>query len=187
VHLSAVIFAELEYRCWNILGLAVRVGQSIGIHVEDSLKRSTTSRSQLEQETMRRTWYSMYVLDRLLALQLGRPIAIHEEEYYVNEPSEADESMFGASGESSTFGGDVSALDYFHVVIRFSRIVGQVISDLYRPSQLKIDPDQMLVSTTTLDEKLLEWKLDLPRHLRFDLGHTFEKSLIFRRQVRVFI
>lgn len=175
------------WRCWNILGLAVRVGQSIGLHVEDSLKRSTTSLSLLEQETMRRTWYSMYVLDRLLALQLGRPVAIHEEEYCMNLPSKAEETAFCVNGEDITnqLGDGLSPLDYFHAVVKFSRIVGQVISDLYRPSHLRIDPDQMLLSTTTLDEKLLEWKLTLPRHLRFDLGHTFEKSLIFRRQVRI--
>jgi Fungal specific transcription factor domain len=165
------------------------VGQSIGLHVEDSLKRSVTSLSLLEQETMRRTWYSMYVLDRLLALQLGRPVAIHEDEYSMNLPSKAElpEETAGdiSRGDPANQLGDgLSALDYFHSVVKFSRIVGQVISDLYRPSQLRMDPDQMLLSTATLDEKLLEWKLDLPRHLRFDLGHTFEKSLVFRRQVR---
>ena len=144
------------------------------------------SLSLLEQETMRRTWYSMYVLDRLLALQLGRPVAIHEDEYSMNLPSKAEENAGDKSRGDPTnqLGDGLSALDYFHSVVKFSRIVGQVISDLYRPSQLRMDPDQMLLSTTTLDEKLLEWKLDLPRHLRFDLGHTFEKSLVFRRQVK---
>ena len=134
---------------------------------------------------MRRTWYSIYILDRLVALQLGRPVAIHEEDFCVNLPSKAEEIAFGASGEGLTnlFENGVSPLDYFHAVIKFSRIVGQVISDLYRPSQVRMDPDQMLLSTTSLDEKLSEWKMDLPRHLRFDLGHTFEKSLVFRRQV----
>ena len=146
-----------------------------------------TSLSPSEQETIRRTWYSMYILDRLLALQLGRPVAIHEEEYSINLPSEAEETAFDVSGEAVTcpLGNGISTLDYFHSVVKFSRIVGQVISDLYRPSQVRMDPDQMLLSTTTLDKKLLEWKLDLPRHLRFDLGHTFEKSLVFRRQVTI--
>jgi hypothetical protein len=167
-------------RCWNTLGLAIRVAQSIGLHVEDSLRQPLA-----EQETMRRTWYSMYVLDRLLALQLGRPAAIHEGEYRVNLPSETEET-------ASLFGGDVqcppekkfSSINYFVSVINFSRIIGQVISDLYSPSQIAIDPDRMLLGTTTLDKNLIEWKLSLPRHLRFDLGHTFERSIIFKRQVR---
>jgi Fungal specific transcription factor domain len=155
--------------------------------VEDSVKQPVASLSPVEQETMRRTWYSLYVLDRLLALQLGRPVAIHEEDSRVDLPSEAEEtaSLFDGEVHSSWHDGGPSSIDYFVSVIKFSRILGQVISDLYRPSQETIDPDRMLLSTTALDEMLIGWKLSLPRHLRFDLGHTFEKSVIFRRQVRV--
>jgi hypothetical protein len=157
------------------------MAQSIGLHVEDSLKQPLA-----EQETMRRTWYSMYVLDRLLALQLGRPVAIHDEEYRVNIPSETKETACLFSGITDRCSPDEkpSSIDYFVSVITFSRIIGQVISDLYHPSQVAIDPDRMLQSTTTLDKKLVEWKLSLPRHLRFDLGHTFKRSVIFKRQVR---
>jgi len=157
------------------------VAQSIGFHVEDSVEQPLTGFNIMEQETIRRTWYSLYVLDRLLALQLGRPIAIHEDEYYVNLPSELE-------GNSGLFNGEpnqLSSIDYFISVINFSKILGQVISGLYRPSQVAIEPEKMLLSTTTLDEKLMNWKLSLPRHLRFDLGHTFEKSTIFKRQVRL--
>ncbi|KUJ10759.1 uncharacterized protein LY89DRAFT_710532 [Mollisia scopiformis] len=171
-------------RCWNTLGLAIRVAQSIGLHVQDSREKPLTGLTILEQETIRRTWYSLYVLDRLLALQLGRPIAIHEDEYYVNLPSESEENACLFDGESNQFFYDQKScpIDYFVSVIEFSRILGQVISDLYRPSQVAIEPDKLLSSTADLDEKLIEWKLSLPRHLRFDLGHTFEKSMILKRQ-----
>jgi len=141
----------------------------------------------MEQETIRRTWYSLYVLDRLLALQLGRPVAIHEDEYYVNIPSTSEESSYLFNGDTNPLSDDKtsSSIDYFVSVIEFSKILGQVIGDLYRPSQVAIEPDQMLSSTTSLDEKLIKWKMGLPRHLRFDLGHTFEKSMIFKRQARI--
>lgn len=163
------------------------MAQAIGIHVEDAGKQpSATGLALGEQETVRRTWYSLYVLDRLLALQLGRPIAIHEEEYCVLTPSDADGvSPLDAGTPTASINEGVRSIDYFVHVIKFSQILGEVISDLYRPSQVEIDPDRMLVSTTTLDLKLIEWRLALPRHLRFDLGHTFEKSVTFRRQVRV--
>lgn len=161
------------------------MAQSIGLHVQDSREKPLTGLTTVEQETIRRTWYSLYVLDRLLALQLGRPVAIHEDEYYVNLPSESEENACLFDGESNRFSYDQKScpIDYFVSVIEFSRILGQVISDLYRPSQVAIEPDKLLSSTADLDEKLIEWKLGLPRHLRFDLGHTFEKSMILKRQV----
>lgn len=163
------------------------MAQITGLHIEDSLKQPLTGLTLTEQETIRRTWYSMYVLDRLLALQLGRPIAIHGEEYCVNLPSEAEETacLFDGEAYQPLLDGKPSSIDYFISVFKFSQILGQVVSDLYKPSQVAIEPDQMLLSTTTLDERLIEWKLSLPRHLRFDLGHTFETSMIFKRQVRL--
>ncbi|KAL2012036.1 hypothetical protein VTN00DRAFT_4754 [Thermoascus crustaceus] len=40
----------------------------------------------------------------------------------------------------------------------------------------------MLLSASSLDTSLSKWKAELPRHLRFDLGHTFENSITLKRQ-----
>lgn len=126
----------------------------------------------------------MYVLDRLVALQLGRPAAIHEDDYCVSLPSKSGESVSSADQQDPQLANnEPSSLEYFLSVINFSRIIGQVINDLYSPSQDEVHPDEMLLRTTALDLKLAEWKLNLSRHLRFDLGHTFEQSVVFRRQV----
>ena len=165
--------------------LAFRMGQSIGLHVESSRSEPKWT---VDCENRQRTWYSMYVLDRLLALQLGRPMAIHETDVKVELPSEHDQSAFGVKTkgvlvEDGTSLPHGSMMDYFVQVIRFSRIVGLVICELYRPSQVDLSPDQMLNSASLLDQRLFRWKSDLPRHLRFDLGHTFEESIFFKRQV----
>ncbi|KAB8260715.1 fungal-specific transcription factor domain-containing protein [Aspergillus pseudonomiae] len=175
-------------RCWNTLGFAIRMGHSIGLHVENSLNCPLSKEPWIKDRShWRRTWYAMYVLDRLLALQLGRPMAIHEADFHVELPSATDDAPFSPGG-----GDDITSqernrvrghmMDYFLSVIEFSCILGLVIRELYRPSQIDISPEQMLQSTATLDHRLTEWKLQLPRHLRFDLGHTFEKSVSFKRQ-----
>ncbi|KAJ9283821.1 transcriptional regulator family: Fungal Specific TF [Paecilomyces variotii] len=175
-------------RCWNILGFAIRMGQSIGLHVEPS---STLRQSRfppvVERELRRRAWYSMYVLDRLLALQLGRPMAIHESDFHVILPSRSEKLAFEPDEEKSLSGDNsetlkVSTMDYFLQVIRFSHIVGLVIRELYQPSQIDPSPDNMLLSASALDTSITEWKSNLPRHLRFDLGHTFQKSVTLKRQ-----
>lgn len=131
----------------------------------------------------------MYVLDRLLALQLGRPMAIHESDFHVILPSRSEKLAFEPDEEKSLSGDNsetlkVSTMDYFLQVIRFSHIVGLVIRELYQPSQIDPSPDNMLLSASALDTSITEWKSNLPRHLRFDLGHTFQKSVTLKRQVR---
>lgn len=164
------------------------MGQSIGLHVEYSLSCNPKTPRLSNRAHWRRTWYSMYVLDRLLALQLGRPMAIHEADFYVELPSVDDHFPFDpVTNEASPIasaGSSVSPMNYFLEVIRFSNIVGLVIQELYRPSQIDLSPEQMLHAASALDQRLTGWKVTLPRHLRFDLGHTFEKSIILKRQVR---
>lgn len=163
------------------------MGQSIGLHVEYPPSYNPKASWMSDRAHWRRTWYSMYVLDRLLALQLGRPMAIHETDFYVELPSVDDNFPFDSvTNEASPIGSAGSSIflmNYFLEVIRFSRIVGLVIQELYRPSQIDLSPEQMLHAASALDQRLTGWKVTLPRHLRFDLGHTFEKSIIFRRQV----
>lgn len=48
-------------RCWNSVGLAIRMAQSLGLHVDHSSRRSI---SQLELEMRRRIWHTCVHLDR---------------------------------------------------------------------------------------------------------------------------
>jgi hypothetical protein len=46
-------------RCWNLIGMACRVSQGLGLHVEDR----QTRRVGLELEMRRRVWYGCLILD----------------------------------------------------------------------------------------------------------------------------
>jgi hypothetical protein len=164
------------------------MAQSMGLHVEP---RGSRDRSPLETEKRRRVWYSIYVLDRLLSLQLGRPPAINDDDCDVSLPSRAADSDIDWSGGSASSGQakvlpDVergpSAGDYFLAVIAFSRIVGRVLREVYGPGHDQITAEDMDV-TRELDKRLVAWKLGLPRRLRFDLGHAFDPCVVYKRQV----
>ncbi|KAK9444983.1 hypothetical protein VB005_01444 [Metarhizium brunneum] len=169
--------------CWTILGQAVRVAQSIGLHVENDDIDHTKLNQSLEIEERRRVWYSIYVLDRLLSLQLGRPPAIHDDDFNVPLPARASDAEIDWTGnvvEEKT-DNTPSSGDYFLAVIAFSGIVGRVLRGLYCPRRSHFASEDLL-NTKDLDRQLVQWKLALPRVLRFDLGHTFEQSHIFSRQ-----
>jgi len=54
-------------RCWNVIGVAVRMAQSLGLHAEGTQGRKKT---QLELEMGRRLWWCCIVLDRSVFLRL---------------------------------------------------------------------------------------------------------------------
>lgn len=169
--------------CWTVLGQAVRVAQSIGLHIENEEIDHIKPGHSPETEKRRRVWYSIYVLDRLLSLQLGRPPAIHDDDFNVPLPTRASDTEIDWAGElvEERDNSDASSGDYFLEVIAFSGIVGRVLRSLYRPRRSHFASEDLL-TTKDLDRQLVEWKLALPRALRFDLGHTFEQLQTFKRQ-----
>lgn len=168
-------------RCWTTLGLAVRVAQSMGLHVEDELF-SDRDRDLAPQEKRRRVWYSIYVLDRLVSLQLGRPPAICDGNFNVRLPSrQSDTDLVDLTSQSDGHF-EYWAGDYFIALIEFSKIIGKVFNRLYGPSKLD-DAASTLSTIDRLNFELLQWRSNLPRNLRFDLSHTFEKSTVYKRQV----
>lgn len=58
VYLQSTSFAN---HCWNSVGLAVRLAQNLGMHLENGDRRSE---SQLDREMGRRVWHTCVVLDR---------------------------------------------------------------------------------------------------------------------------
>jgi hypothetical protein len=51
---------QFPTRCWNAVGLACRIGQGLGLHVEDPEARA----SGVEAEMRRRIWHGCHVMDR---------------------------------------------------------------------------------------------------------------------------
>ncbi|CAI7678082.1 unnamed protein product [Penicillium pancosmium] len=54
-------------RCWNIIGLAIRCAQTIGLHFEHKAQEQNF---QHEQEMRRRLWHSCVIIDRFVALSI---------------------------------------------------------------------------------------------------------------------
>lgn len=144
----------------------------------------------LQAEKRRRVWYSIYVLDRLLSLQLGRPPAIHDDDCCVPVPSRVADGDIDWQGSavantlSDAGCRDASVGDYFLAVISFSRIVGFVLRSLYSPRASR-SVVSSLASTQQLDQQLTQWKMNLPRTLRFDLGHVFSQTVAYKRQASI--
>ncbi|KAL4892231.1 fungal-specific transcription factor domain-containing protein [Aspergillus ambiguus] len=68
---------------WRIVGHAVRLGYEMGLH--RSPKRMGLPLLDIKRRCQ--LWWCLYVMDRLLALHLGRPLAIHDADSDVFFPS----------------------------------------------------------------------------------------------------
>ncbi|OHW95624.1 fungal specific transcription factor domain-containing protein [Colletotrichum incanum] len=57
-------------RCWNAIGIACRIAQGLGLHMEASREPGNVT---LEKEIRRRTWQGCVILDTLVSMTFGRP------------------------------------------------------------------------------------------------------------------
>ncbi|KAL8906436.1 MAG: hypothetical protein Q9207_002025 [Kuettlingeria erythrocarpa] len=81
--LTSVFLVESNHKSagWTWLGVAARIGQDIGLHVPD------VKGPFLYQVTNRPVWWTVYVCDRLLSLELGRPCMINDNDCEMDVPS----------------------------------------------------------------------------------------------------
>ena len=149
-----------------MLGITIRMAQGIGLHA--AYKKGDLS--EHEKERRRRIWYCLFILDRLVALQLGGAVIMRDADFSVELPS-------------TVLANDDSEVSYLCNMVGLSKVIGHVIDHLYRPAQAIIQLDQLLETIRSLDAELLGWRDKLPFQLRFDHSHSFEKNPLFKRQV----
>lgn len=126
--LTSVFLAELNLKsaAWTWLASAVRIGQDIGLHCE------TGPWPLIEGEMRRRVWWGIYVWDRHMSLELGRPLLIEDDDCDVALPVAVDDHYIHDAGLLVPSG--ASPLTNLMVpVIHVVRAVGPLIKTLKAP------------------------------------------------------
>ncbi|CAO3661570.1 unnamed protein product [Rhizopus stolonifer] len=162
---------------WISCFSVVRMCQDLEFH-----KSSETIDISLEEkETRRRTWWSLYILDRWIAGDSGRPFtAIDEDisELYPSEYASFDEVMDSMT-ETDQHLPRFPSLDKesskkckskmvpiyqpFIQMVKLSRILGMILKNLYTPQGKKYCIEHGSDSVVGyLDNALSEWRANLP-------------------------
>ncbi|KAI8634325.1 fungal-specific transcription factor domain-containing protein [Xylariaceae sp. FL1651] len=83
---------NLKTAAWTWLGKAVHSAQDLDLHLEVGI------RSRVEADMRRRVWWAIYILDRTLSLQLGRPFMIDDADCDVALPEPYDDHLLDPDG-----------------------------------------------------------------------------------------
>ncbi|KAI4752471.1 hypothetical protein E4T51_14367 [Aureobasidium sp. EXF-12344] len=156
-------------RCWNMIGVGIRMAQSLGLHSEQLYQRQKT---KYAREMGRRLWHSCLVLDRLAAATSGWPIMI-QSEHNISLPVLGDDAL---SPEGQAFSGPVgslSDLSIFRYTCELFSVVGDILTTLYcnNGALLPASTDtrwqsQILSQIMALNGRLEAYRITLPEHIR---------------------
>ncbi|KAJ7680543.1 fungal-specific transcription factor domain-containing protein [Mycena polygramma] len=170
---------------WLYLGLGIRFIQERGEHRR---KRDGT-KFTAEIELWKRAFWCLLSLDRTVCSFLGRPSAVHVEDYDVELPLEVDDEYWDHPDPEQAFrqpAGKPSLLTYFICHIRLCEILGSTLRRLYASNKSRAlmgltgsNWEQRAVAE--LDSAMNEFLGSLPDHLRWDPDRTgvfFDQSAV---------
>jgi hypothetical protein len=164
-----LLFSSRINQAWIMMGIIVRLAQAMGLH------RRTVYRSVLENELGKRTFWSIYVLDRYLSVILGRPCALHDDDIDQELPSVLDDSELSPDARNEGVYREMFA-PVAHV--KLAKIMGSILKEFYgckTHAGPQVDPSSIL-------EELTSWKKELPDFLDGSKVSAVSLPVIFKRQ-----
>ncbi|KAH8805120.1 fungal-specific transcription factor domain-containing protein [Xylogone sp. PMI_703] len=165
---------NLPNRCWNVVGLACRAAQALGLHLQEG----DESRSQLALEIRRRTWHGCVLLDTVLSMTLGRPAALSYKSS-VPLPSSIDDEYLIPGRSNYEQPENLFPRTAFYVqTLTLNKILSEVLSRVYNSWNETGKSDQgashekmsneMIQIIVELDTKLVMFEQELPPIFRWD-------------------
>jgi hypothetical protein len=124
---------NLKSAACSWLGRAVRVAQDLGLYTEPG------TASFVEAEMRRRTWWTIYILDRSLAIELGRPMLIDDSDCDVLLPAPIDDHHLSDRGQRLPDGAEGlthSLLAVVNVVRSYTALSRALASPVIAPTRL---------------------------------------------------
>ncbi|KAJ5991853.1 hypothetical protein N7451_007577 [Penicillium sp. IBT 35674x] len=120
--LASIFLYEVNSKSasWVWIASAVRVAQEIGLHIESG------PWPPLEGEMRKRLWWGLYTWDRLLALEMGKPVLINDQDCDIDLPCPVDDQYITDSGNIPESPQTTPLLATIHVV----RSIGQLTRTL---------------------------------------------------------
>ena len=134
------------------VGLAQRMAISLALHEEVPM----LGLDDVAREQRRRTWWSIYSLDRILCVKYGNPVTINDKDILVALPVQLP-------GEP----------DYCPAVVlrhytMLSKILGQIMINIYRNTSKLLS--ELLSKVQEIMGALTQWERQIPDLLRYDPG-----------------
>jgi hypothetical protein len=140
---------------WQILGQAIRVAQSIGLHrhVDGEVVENPSSVKILGNNDLdARAWWTCYCLEKTMGLELGRPVSIRD--------SDCDQVL-----PRSRL--DDGSVNYLHIWVGLAQLQSRIIDILYHRSEEQQNTSSLLTDIGKIDKDIIEWSSILePEEIR---------------------
>lgn len=154
-------------KCWTSIGLACRLAQGLGLHVEEDRLNQTFDRA--EREMRGRVWYGCVTMDIIVSMTLGRPaMLVATSVRRLPSPLESRDEALVANGEDELF-----SINFLTQTVKLYRIVGRVLLNIYKTNDecqegsVSAEDDKKEELVRGFEDELAQLIDSLPPHLKW--------------------
>ncbi|KAK0206049.1 fungal-specific transcription factor domain-containing protein [Desarmillaria ectypa] len=152
---------------WTMLGTAVRMVQDLGAHRKQRPGKLPTAKEEL----LKRAFWVLVCMDRIVSMALGRPCAIQEEDIVADLPIECDDEYWSSAFVQPP--GVPSTMSFFSSYVKLSSIFFRCLRTIYSPSKptaLRHSAEKRSKEDiiAELDSSVNEWIDSVPEHIRWE-------------------
>ncbi|KAF8592537.1 hypothetical protein K439DRAFT_1400441 [Ramaria rubella] len=151
-------------QAWLIVGQAVRIGQDLGLHRTPKHLPLTP----IEKQIRRKVWWSVYTLDRMLAIALGRPLGIDDRDCDAEFPIQVDDDHLQPFLDNTLAPQtSPSPMVGFVALSALFKIGGDVLRRIYSVKNSGVSDIDMQIAIDDLDAQLTDWCERLPPAFKY--------------------
>ncbi|KNB18362.1 hypothetical protein FOXG_16043 [Fusarium oxysporum f. sp. lycopersici 4287] len=156
--------------------IAVNLSNDLGLHTNQGDIRLDT----LTNETRKRIFWTLYMLDCFSASRLNTPMLLKDTEIKIDYPGDIDGEYITEHGYLNTPSWKPSRISCALALFRAARVLAKALNERYYDVN-EFTSERM----TAIEGELDAWLIQIPRHLELDF--TKEVETYDRRSIRPWI
>ncbi|KAL2858466.1 fungal-specific transcription factor domain-containing protein [Aspergillus pseudoustus] len=160
LQVSYSFFNQLGPNTWFLVGIAARLALGMGLHTSSTYDNLPVD----VQETYKRVFFSIYMMDRVVSVALGRPFALNDDDIDVTPFAPADEETINPTSIPPTNPLHPPIMSVPLHILSLRRIASKISHTLYRarkntPVPTESERREIIHS---LHEELVTWRRTMP-------------------------
>ncbi|CAG7953194.1 unnamed protein product [Penicillium nalgiovense] len=144
---------------WFLVGTAARLALGMGLHAASSYHKFPLD----VQQRRKRIFFSIYMMDRVVSITLGRPFALHDDDIDVTPFENADEEFIHSDCISPQNSVQPSLMVVPLHILSLRRIAGKISRQVYgnfKNSTMTLQEREAIIAS--LHQELLDWRRGMP-------------------------
>ncbi|KAH9909913.1 fungal-specific transcription factor domain-containing protein [Xylariomycetidae sp. FL2044] len=158
LQVSYSFFNQVGPNTWYLIGMGIRLAQGMGLHA----KPTTNPPPKPIQEHRSRVFFSLYMMDRLVSVTLGRPFGMRDEDIEIDCFSAADDADILSDRILPHRPLTLPLITVPLHILSLRKLAGDIFREVYSNRNAHLPQEEKNEIVRNLHERIIEWRRTMP-------------------------